>query len=1048
MEQSNFRNPGKTFRPAPFWSWNGTMEPGEVQRQAQLMHEQGFGGYFMHSRVGLETPYMGEEWMAAIAAGIESARKYDMEAWFYDEDKWPSGFAGGLVPALGDAYRLKGLDTRILSAADVKQAWDAPGPNVKPGALRALYSVTISEDRLIKFARLAEPPVEPVGQYMLCQMCTAPAGQDRYNGESFVDLMDPKVTQAFIECTHEAYKKRFGHLFGPNVPGIFTDEPSIWPLAGSFHTPWTPALPKLFRELWGYDIVDRLPLLYLVGEGSGQVRHDYWATITRLFRDNFTRLYAEWCERNGVMMTGHYLREDNPVNQAMHLGAAMPHYPYMHLPGIDHLGRNIKNPLTLKQVSSVAHQMGRKRVLCEIFGVAGHSMSFADQKWISDFHFALGITFLNQHLTLYSMLGERKRDYPANISWAQPYWPDYHIFNDYAARCSMFLQRGDFRSDILLLHPMGTFWSALPSKCDEANYKEQVDQAQVLGKEFLTVFDSLLANQRDFDLGDEMVMADHARVDGADLVVGRMRYKAVVLPYCTLLAPETEKLLRSFLAVGGKVYVVGEPSLASTLNGAKLVADADALLCSLALDIVPLVSVTCTDGAVATGILCHQREENGRQSYFLANTHLQKSMTVQVKVTARGEVTVLDPTSGNAAVVGLGESSPFMYSAIRVLQKDATGVLLEWQAPPAGSVMFSVGDGPDSFALDLDADAVGGDAAGAAAGAAGAMGAAAVTSRSTWYAGFPDALATEPMQELAGPWQFSRLHPNVMTLDFCRAAIADGPMSEDFQPVPAVREAVLAACGRTNQIQPYRYLTGQSASKPVPVRMQFLFNIEVMPLTLALVLEKPEKVQVMVNGQPATEKANVEWPGDPGFGALNIQDLVKIGGNLIELSFVAAADGADVEEVYLLGDFGVWYRNGKYVIGSEPGYLLPGSWVEQGYPFYSGTMRYRFSVDGNTRWLDLSTAAASLLRVSINNGTTLTLPWRPWVLQIGAYLHSGQNIVDVDVVSSLRNAFGPLHHKQGDLLSVSPPDFRANPAFWTDDYRFAAYGLIGPVKLA
>ena len=53
-------------------------------------------------------PYLGE-WMNAVSAGISAALEYDMEAWFYDEDKWPAALPGGMVPALGDAYRIKGL---------------------------------------------------------------------------------------------------------------------------------------------------------------------------------------------------------------------------------------------------------------------------------------------------------------------------------------------------------------------------------------------------------------------------------------------------------------------------------------------------------------------------------------------------------------------------------------------------------------------------------------------------------------------------------------------------------------------------------------------------------------------------------------------------------------------------------------------------------------------------------------------------------------------------------------------------------------------------
>ena len=55
------------------------------------------GGFFMHSRTGLATPYLGREWMKAVETCTQEAKKLGLEAWLYDEDRWPSGAAGGLV---------------------------------------------------------------------------------------------------------------------------------------------------------------------------------------------------------------------------------------------------------------------------------------------------------------------------------------------------------------------------------------------------------------------------------------------------------------------------------------------------------------------------------------------------------------------------------------------------------------------------------------------------------------------------------------------------------------------------------------------------------------------------------------------------------------------------------------------------------------------------------------------------------------------------------------------------------------------------------------
>ncbi|NQT91763.1 MAG: hypothetical protein HQ559_03305, partial [Lentisphaerae bacterium] len=93
----HFASPGAEFRGKPFWAWNGKMDPSELRRQVRVMQRMGLGGFFMHSRVGLATPYLSDEWFECVRACVDEAKGLGMEAWLYDEDRWPSGAAGGLV---------------------------------------------------------------------------------------------------------------------------------------------------------------------------------------------------------------------------------------------------------------------------------------------------------------------------------------------------------------------------------------------------------------------------------------------------------------------------------------------------------------------------------------------------------------------------------------------------------------------------------------------------------------------------------------------------------------------------------------------------------------------------------------------------------------------------------------------------------------------------------------------------------------------------------------------------------------------------------------
>ncbi len=93
-----FLNPPAEYRSAPFYSLNDRLDTAELVKQIHAFRDAGYGGFFLHSRTGLLTEYLGKEWWEAMDASVGAAKQTGLNAWFYDEDKWPSGFAGGKVP--------------------------------------------------------------------------------------------------------------------------------------------------------------------------------------------------------------------------------------------------------------------------------------------------------------------------------------------------------------------------------------------------------------------------------------------------------------------------------------------------------------------------------------------------------------------------------------------------------------------------------------------------------------------------------------------------------------------------------------------------------------------------------------------------------------------------------------------------------------------------------------------------------------------------------------------------------------------------------------
>ena len=371
-------SPPKQFRPIPFWSWNARLCEEETTQQLAQMDEAGIGGVFMHARGGLQTGYMGHEWMDNIRAAVTECKRRGMSAWGYDENGWPSGFGGGFVNRMGAKYQQKYLRC----------------------------SHTPPRENAVSITSL---PVQGQLFYFYYEI-----------NQNYVDLLDPKVTRAFLRSVHQQYKRRLGEQMG-GLAGFFTDEPQL----SRSGYPWSQTLPTAYRKRYGEPLLERLPDLFFPTDTASRTRVRYWRLVTDLFAEHYAKQVSSWCHENGVKLTGHLVCEETLGSQLTSNGACMPHYEYFDIPGIDWLGRRVADCLTPLQASSVAHQLGRQQILSESFAMCGWNVSFEELRWIFEWQMVRGITLLCQHLEPYSLAGIRKRDYPAALFIQQPWWKEY-----------------------------------------------------------------------------------------------------------------------------------------------------------------------------------------------------------------------------------------------------------------------------------------------------------------------------------------------------------------------------------------------------------------------------------------------------------------------------------------------------------------------------------------------------------------------------------------------------------------------------------------------
>ena len=499
---ANFRNPGPEWRAKPFWSWNGNLEKDELIRQIEVFKEMGMGGFFMHSRVGLQTEYLGDKWFDLINACADTAEKLGMEAWLYDEDRWPSGIAGGLVTK-NKEYRMQFL-TGIQMPAE-KFSWS--------DSTLAAFVCTADTISFTNSQRITKDSDMKsfAGQMIMEFVRTYDKPNDFYNGYTYANTMDRKATDEYIRLTHEKYKEKCGDRLGKSIKGIFTDEPhrgAVFGNPSSRDVPWTYDFPEKFKEKFGYDILDRLPELYLRkdGERVNQVKWHYMELAQELFIENWEKPYADWCKKNNMIFTGHVLHEDNLMAQSIMQGSLMRFYEFQDYPGVDVLTEGNNNYWIVKQVASSARQTNKKFILSELYGCSGWQMNFESHKATGNWQALFGVNLRCPHLSWYTMQGEAKRDYPASISFQSGWYKDYNYVENYFSRLGMMLSQGKPVCDLLVVNPIESDWSQVNVGWAN-NLTGNTQDILKTDRNYSSLFCWLQNARIDFDYGDEEMMS-------------------------------------------------------------------------------------------------------------------------------------------------------------------------------------------------------------------------------------------------------------------------------------------------------------------------------------------------------------------------------------------------------------------------------------------------------------------------------------------------------------------------------------------------------------
>lgn len=1035
-----FQNPGIEWRGKPFWSWNGELREDEVRRQINVMKQMGLGGYFMHSRAGLITEYLGEEWFDLINTGADEGERVGMEAWLYDEDRWPSGSAGGIVTA-DPQYRMKSiviteqsLDTFILDDS-MCYVFLARLDGIDLWGYTAIDADTDIASALTVFKE--ETAALPGTVKILSFSVVPKAPSSGYNGNTYIDTMSRAAVNRFIEVTHEQYKTKCKDRLGTSIKGIFTDEPhrgqamdDCKEIDGikTCSMCWTDDFFDEFEARYGYRADALLPELFYRpnGERFAPIKRDWFDLADNLFLERFAIPINDWCKANNIAFTGHVLHEDSLSNQSVPHGSLMRFYEHMSIPGVDVLSEHNRCYWIVKQLASVTRQLGKKWLLSELYGCTGWQFNFKSHKAVGDWQTLFGINLRCQHLSWYTMEGESKRDYPASILHQSPWYPYYNDVESYFARFGAFMTEGSPICDVLVLNPIESVWAQ--TYIGWANWINPMPHAtdiRRLEDNYARLFHMLTDNHIDFDYGEEQMMEKYASVtrdeNGTALLsVGQMSYRVVVVSGMETIRPTTMRLLLDFAAIGGKIIFAGDapvcvnarrddsPAAFAHEYGICVPFDGKVLAAAVRAVSQAPISVTLEDGTSAEQVFVQMRNFGDSIGFVLLNTDRDKptsQLTVRIENTPYKAAECWDFETGTryaADVASCGDTS-----------------ILKTTLEAAGTRAFVLTDDADAELPPL-----------------------------------PQKTEVVDKLNISGEFSYKCNELNVCVLDFARFRLNDSAWSDEAEILHIdrmVRKTVGIEIRGGEMLQPwFARLTDNSVYRRIA--LEYTFDIEEMPVgDLILAGERPERMHYAINGTPLFNDDVHSFWIDDCFKKMAIpHGVLKHGRNVItaETDFMRTTN---LEALYLIGDFGVRLNGNIRTLTTRPDTLRFGNLDTAAMPFYTDELTYLITPDkyssltcsdGERVKLAPTAFFGALIRVQADGMEEQRLIWDPYEADVTDAVRNGKTI-RVTVVGTRRNLFGPLHYAPRYYQNCGPGHFVTEGDNWTDDYALIDSGLHG-----
>ena len=542
-------------RPATRWWWLGSaVDNANLTYNLEKYAEAGIGGveitpiYGVQGNDANDIPFLSPQWMKVLKHTQEEGKRLDIEINMSTGTGWPFGGPNVSVDdaatkAIFQEYSLSGGKNLIerVEPDDERQR-----PIAKLSRLMA-YSDNwkiINLTNKVKDGTLQW--TAPEGKWQLIALFEGKTLQKvkraAPGGEGYViNHFSAKVVDSYLANFDKSFKSNntpYPHTF-------FNDSYEV------YGADWTPGLLEEFARRRGYKLEEHFPTFLDTTSTNGKrpettarVISDYRETLSDMLKENFTRRWTAWANRNGSITRNQahgspgnlidlYASVDIPECEGFGLSE-------FNIEGLrkDSLTRHNDSDMSmLKYASSAAHITGKKYTSSETFTwLTEHFRTSLSQcKPDIDLLFVSGVNHVFFHGTPYS---PREATWPGwlfyasvNMSPTNNIWRDAPAFFDYITRCQSFLQDGKTDNDFLLYLPIYDMWNEQPGRYLAFDIHKMQERAP----KFINVVNRISQSGYDVDyISDDFIRS--TRFQNGNLVTsGGARYKALIVPAVHLM---------------------------------------------------------------------------------------------------------------------------------------------------------------------------------------------------------------------------------------------------------------------------------------------------------------------------------------------------------------------------------------------------------------------------------------------------------------------------------------------------------------------------------